>query len=182
MEASPEPVADADRFAQAANRMLQDNLTRSAAFERRAFGLLSTVTAALTFLLAVLGLADVTPLNPVTKVAGTLGLGLLVVSAGCAVYATHSMKVRLIGPDRLTELWNDQKQSPDQPVPLTVQLIEDAVMPSVDERGKDQPGTVASAHAEAERRGKWVNFAVWTLLAALVCLGCTAISMLWVRM
>lgn len=182
MDASPEPVVNSDRFAQAVERMLQDNLARSAAFERRAFGLLSTVTAALAFLLAVLGLADVATLNAVTKVAGTLGLGLLVVSAGCAVYAIHSMDVRLIGPDRLNELWNDQKQSPAQPVPLTVQLIEDAVMPSVDEHGKTQPGTVASAHGEAERRGKWVNYAVWTLLAALCCLGCTAISLLWVRM
>ena len=134
------------------------------------------------FLLAVLGLADATTLNPVTKIGGSLGLGLLVGSAGCAVYAIHSMDVRLIGPDRLTELWNDQKQSPAQPVPLTAQLIEDAVMPSVDEHGKTQPGTVASAHGEAERRGKWVNYAVWTLLAALVCLGCAAISMLWVRL
>ena len=177
-----DPATNAKEFLSLSRDYIAADLARSSGFERRAFGLLSTVTAALTFLVAALALSGAGSTPAIVKGVAAVALALLVGAAVCSVAAINARSVRLAVPERLRELWDDQKRSPGAEVRLTAQLVEDALMPSVDYRGRPQPGTVASAFAEANMRGRWVSRAVWLLSAALGCLAITGILILWETM
>ncbi|MBK6763402.1 MAG: hypothetical protein IPG68_09045 [Micrococcales bacterium] len=172
-------VRNADVFAGAVTHVLSSHLSRSAAFEKRAVALLSTITAVLTFLLAALTIGDMGPMNLAVKIAGSLSLLGLVASAVFAVLTLRPLNVQLIAPARLTEMWVEQTSQPDAIVQVTAQLVRDAPEESSGKDGMNKPGVLQSAHDEAQTRAKWLSWSVWTLLAALVCLAFAAGAVLW---
>ncbi len=171
-EAAAPHISDGqlDAFRQVVAENLAANLARSEAFERRATTLLGFVTAALTFLLAVAGVAGDASLGRWSAGLAAVGVLCLLAAAVFAVRALSPVRVRVVSPDSIAELWDLQKKNPasDQ-VQVFAQTLAHIIDQSDD--GSGRASVLSAAHDEAERRSRQVQASSWALVAGLTFLG-----------
>lgn len=158
-------------------RALDEALLRSQAFERRASVLLSTVAGTLAVLIAVLSLINTEDLTGQERFFAGFALVLLIICGALCVLTMLPLKIRRVDSKVLRSRWIEQRQDPELDTQIIAHAVTDLVELVKPKRGKPS-SVISSAEWEARIRGRLLTGAMWTMLAALICLACTGFAVL----